>query len=84
MYGHNLGIAPRSSPGRSSFWGAGAAGSVPRGGDRSARRCPTDGSDSVYFAPQSLPIALAAAANSKSFSLMPPASWVESESVTRL
>lgn len=53
-------------------------------GDCDDRRCPTGGTDSAYFAPQSLPIALAAAAKAKSFSLIPPASWVESDSVTRL
>jgi hypothetical protein len=37
-----------------------------------------------YFAPRSDAMAFAAVANSKSFSLMPPASWVDRESVTRL
>ena len=35
-------------------------------------------------APSSAAIASLAAANSKSLSVMPPASWVDSESVTRL
>lgn len=46
--------------------------------------CPTGATDSAYLAPQSVPIALAAAAKAKSFSLIPPASCVESDSVTRL
>ncbi len=73
-------------PGAPFVLGRGCCGSAPRvaRGGRDVRRRATGGTDSAYLAPQSLPMALAAAAKAKSFSLIPPASWVESDSVTRL